>query len=101
MPDPRSDHRSNHRPDDTSSLRTRKRFARRQWARRWLAWRPLLALVLVVALLVGTLWLVFLSSVLAVDTVEVDGTRDLDPATVQAAAGAIAGEPLARVDLDQ
>ena len=32
---------------DKATRRSRKRFARRQWRRRWLAWRYLLALVLV------------------------------------------------------
>ena len=46
----------------------RKRFARRQWARRWLAWRSSWSsLVLRRAWWPAALWLVFFSSVLAVD----------------------------------
>ena len=41
-------------PDaDPAVLRSRRRFARRQWARRWLAWKPVLAVVLVAALVGG------------------------------------------------
>ena len=34
-------------------LRSRKRFARRQWRRRWLAWRYVVASILLLALVVG------------------------------------------------
>ena len=78
---------------------TRKRFARRQWARRWLAWRVVLAIVLAVAAVVAGVWLVFFSSVLAVDGVEVRGNRLLSEAEVREAAAAPTGEPLARADL--
>ena len=70
-------------PVDPATLRSRKRFARRQWARRWLAWRRVVALLLLIALLVGAVWLFFFSDVLAVKEVEVPS-----------------GQPLARVDLD-
>ena len=60
-------------PDERVSRAARKRFARRQWARRWLAWRRLLALVAVAALVAGTVWLVFFSTVLAVSGVQVEG----------------------------
>jgi cell division protein FtsQ len=79
---------------------SRRRFARRQWARRWLAWRRVLALVLVVALAAGTVWLFFFSTVLAVQGVEVRGTDLLTEEQVVAAAAVPTGEPLARADLD-
>lgn len=85
---------------DPTTVRSRKRFARRQWARRWLTWRPVVALLLVIALLAGGIWLVFFSSVLAVESVDVEGTRTLDEAEVRAVATVPEGEPLARVDLD-
>ena len=85
---------------DETTLRSRKRFARRQWARRWLAWRPVLAVVVVLALVVGLGWLVFFSSFLAVKVVEVDGARGLGEAEVRAVAAVPGGEPLARVDLE-
>ena len=67
--------------DDTASERSRKRFARRQWARRWLAWRHLVAAFLVLVLVVGSAWLVLFSPVLAVDGVE----TDMAPASLLAA----------------
>ena len=44
--------------------RSRRRFARRQWLRRWLAWRYVVGSVLLVALVAGGIWLVFFCSVL-------------------------------------
>lgn len=78
----------------------RKRFARRQRARRWLAWRRVLAAVLGLAVLGGSGWLVFFSSVLAVADVSVEGQRVLGPAEVRRVAAVPIGEPLATVDLD-
>lgn len=79
---------------------TRKRFARRQWSRRWLAWRVVAVAVLAVAGVAGLLWTVFVSSLLAVDGVEVRGNQLLTAEQVQAAADAPDGTPLARVDID-
>ena len=79
---------------------TRKRFARRQWARRWLAWRVVLAVVLSVLAVVGGIWLVFFSSVLAIDGVEVEGNRLLSESAVKEAAAVPTGEPLAGADLE-
>jgi cell division protein FtsQ len=87
-------------PDERTVRIARKRFARRQWARRWLAWRRLVALVLVVGLLAGAVWTVFFSSVLAVSGVRVDGTAVLDPRLVRRTAAVPLGGPLATVDLD-
>jgi cell division protein FtsQ len=81
--------------------RTRRRFARRQWARRWLAWKYVLAAVLLVVVLVGGVWLVYFSSVLAVKGVEVDGLQRLHEGQVRTAAAVPDGQPLARVDLDR
>lgn len=80
---------------------TRRQFARRQWARRWLTWRPVLAVVVLVALAVGATWLVYFSSVLAVTGVDVRGVSLLRPAEVRSAAAVPRGEALARVDLDR
>jgi cell division protein FtsQ len=87
-------------PVDETTTRTRRRFARRQWARRWVVWRYVVVLALLIVLLVGGVWMVFFSSVLAVEGVEVHGTKQLSSAQVRAAAGVTDGEPLARVDLD-
>jgi cell division protein FtsQ len=86
---------------DRGTLRTRRRFARRQWARRWLAWKPVLALLLLLTLVVGGVWAVFFSSWLAVQGVEVAGASTLSAAEVRSAAAVTSGEPLARVDLAQ
>jgi cell division protein FtsQ len=87
------------RPLDPAAERTRRRFARRQWARRWLAWRYVVAVALLLALVAGGLWLVFASSTLAVEQVQVQGERTLSEDEVRAAAAVPVGEPLARVDL--
>jgi cell division protein FtsQ len=87
-------------PDERTVRIARKRFARRQWARRWLAWRRLVAVVLVLGLLLGALWMVFFSSVLAVSGVRVEGAAVLEPRSVRRAAAVPLGQPLATVDLD-
>ena len=84
----------------SSEERTRRRFARRQWRRRWGVWRWVLAAVVVVGLLSTAVWLVFFSSVLALKGVTVDGTGYLSAAEVERAAAVPTGEPLARVDLN-
>lgn len=94
--------RTSERPQtDATTRRSRRAFARRQWARRWLTWKYVLAAMIVVGLLVGTLWLFFFSSVLAVQQVEVEGESKLAAEDVLAVAGLDEGEPLARVDLDE
>jgi cell division protein FtsQ len=85
---------------DAATIRSRKRFARRQWARRWLAWRRVVALLALMALLVGAVWLSYFSDVLAVEDVEVQGTRTLSSEEVREVAAVPSGLPLARVDLD-
>ena len=86
--------------DEKTVRIARKRFARRQWTRRWLAWRRLLVAVLLGALAAGSVWLVFFSSVLAVAGVQVAGTDVVPPADVRRAAQVPTGAPLASVDLD-
>lgn len=88
------------RPAQDLGELTRKRFARRQWARRWLAWRIVLGVVLTLAVVVGGTWLVFFSSVLAVDGVVVRGNELVTAEQVRRAADVRLGEPLARADLD-
>lgn len=80
--------------------RARKKFARRQRARRWLAWRRILAVVLVAGVVAGSVWLMFFSSVVSVADVSVEGNEVLDPQEVRRAAAVPTGEPLATVDLD-
>ena len=90
--------------DDTSDAEetvriARRRFARRQRARRWLAWRRVVVAALLVALVAAGAWLVFFSSALAVNGVQVTGTESLDPRVVRRAAQVPLGGPLATVDL--
>ncbi len=86
---------------DPSVERSRRRFARRQRARRWLAWRRVLVALLVLLLAGGGLWLVFGSSYLSVQGAYVTGTDHLRPGQVERAAAVPLGEPLATVDLDR
>ncbi|MFW6775302.1 cell division protein FtsQ/DivIB [Nocardioides sp. CPCC 205120] len=79
---------------------TRLLFERRRWRRRWSAWRWVAVVGSVLAAAAALVWLVFFSSVLAVATVEVDGTRVLTVDEVRAVADVPEGRPLARVDLD-
>ncbi len=82
-----------------ATRRTRRRFARRQWARRWLSLRYVLALLLVLALLGTSIYLVFFSTTLQVKRVEVVGNSLLSDARVREVADVPVGEQLALVDL--
>lgn len=80
--------------------RTRRRFVRRQRARRWRTWRAVLLVVALVAASAAGLWLVFFSSVLAVQSVTVEGTGLLTPREVRQAAAVPTGGPLLTADLE-
>lgn len=67
--------------------------ARRRWP--WIV-----ALGTVVVLIVGAVYVVFFSPLLAVTTVTISGADDAVAAQVRAAVPATTGTPLARVDLD-
>jgi cell division protein FtsQ len=84
---------------DKATRRSRKRFARRQWRRRWLAWRYLLAGVLVIALVVVGVYAVWFSTWLAVTTVDVSGAQTVSAAEIRQRAGIDDGTPLVRVDV--
>ena len=84
---------------DRDEHRTRRRFARRQWARRWMSLRYVVALVLLVAGLAASVWLVFFSAALSVKNVEVSGTELLAAEQVRRVAAVPDGEQLALVDL--
>ena len=93
------------RPTDTAQAspdasKTRKKFLRRQRARRWLVWRRVLAALAGVALVGGLVWLFFFSSVLAVKGAEVRGVEVLSASDVEAVADVPLGVPLATADLD-
>jgi cell division protein FtsQ len=85
--------------EDRASRRTRRRFARRQWARRWLSLRYVLGFVAVVALVATSIWLVFFSATLQVKKVDVVGNRLLSDARVREIADVPLGDQLALVDL--
>ncbi|HEY3531288.1 MAG TPA: FtsQ-type POTRA domain-containing protein [Nocardioides sp.] len=79
--------------------RSRRRFVRRQWLRRWLVWRYVIGSVLLVVLSVAGVWLVFFSSTLTVKHVDVQGESLLSQEQVLAAAKVPVGAHLAELDL--
>ncbi|HSE09767.1 MAG TPA: FtsQ-type POTRA domain-containing protein [Nocardioidaceae bacterium] len=88
-------------PADERTVRiARKRFARRQWARRWLALRGVVVALAVLALLAGAGWLVFFSSALTVEAVEVKGVDVLGSGEVRRVAEVPMGKPLATAPLE-
>lgn len=86
--------------EGTTALRSRRRFARRQWRRRWLSWKYVVAAVLVLALVAGGVYTVYFSSALVAEGIEVRGLDVLTPDDVRAAAEVPVGDPLARIDLE-
>jgi cell division protein FtsQ len=82
-----------------ATRRTRRRFARRQWARRWLSLRYVLAFLLVLALLGTSVYMVFFSTTLQVKRVEVVGNSLLSDGRIREVADVPVGEQLALVDL--
>lgn len=84
---------------DKATRRSRKRFARRQWRRRWLAWRYVLVVVLVLALVGTGVYAVWFSQWLAVEDVEVSGAQTVSATEIRARSGIEEGEPLVSVDL--
>jgi len=85
---------------ERAALRSRKRFTRRQWRRRWLAWRYVVASILLIALVAGSIWLVYFSTVLTVKRVDVEGETSLTRGQILAQANVPEGEQLARLDID-
>lgn len=94
---PRNPLRGGERPDPAA--KSRRRFARRQWLRRWLVWRYVIASVLLVALVAGAIWLVFVSSVLTVKHVDVKGESLLSRQQILSAAHVPVGAHLTELDL--
>lgn len=86
--------------EERAALQTRRRFARRQWARRWLAWKRVVAALLVLVLVGGGIYAVYFSDVLAADQVEVTGESTLTDDQVRDVARVPLGDPLARIDLE-
>jgi cell division protein FtsQ len=87
-------------PAAEADARSRRRFQRRQWLRRWLVWRYVIGSVLLVALVAGGIWLVFVSSALTVKHVAVQGESQLSEQRVLAAADVPQGAHLAQLDLE-
>src|SRR6476620_7435851 len=79
--------------------RAQQRFARRQRLVRWRSWLPwaIGGVLLVLAALI--VWLFYYSSAFAVAGVRVSGADTLPVATIEQAASAPIGTPLAQVDL--
>jgi cell division protein FtsQ len=77
-----------------------ERFRQRRRARRLRVLRRVLALLLVVGLVAGAVWLVFFSSRLAVHSVSVRGTTVLSADQVRTTADVPPDVPLALTDLD-
>jgi cell division protein FtsQ len=100
MPSLRRSSRDETASIDRASRRSRKRFARRQWRRRWLAWRPLLALVLVLALVGLGVYALWFSTWLAVEDVDVSGAETVEASDIRTRSGIDVGEPMIGVDLD-
>lgn len=88
-------------PAARAAERSRRKFARRQWRRRWLAWRRVLAALVVLAVAGGGVYLLWFSETLSVEGVEVRGTAELPVEEVRSAAAVPLGGPLVSVDLDR
>lgn len=86
--------------DDAPRASSRSRFTRRRWLGRVRRYQRQIALVLGVGVLVGVAWLMYVSSVFGVRTVQVEGTRLLSAQEVRDAADVAPGIALARLDTD-
>ncbi|GAA3812384.1 cell division protein FtsQ/DivIB [Nocardioides panacisoli] len=86
--------------DRSAQARTRKRFARRQWARRWLTWRYIVVVVVVVLLIGFAVYSVYFSPWLQVQGVDVTGNSQVSDAEIIRTADVPEGGALAKVDLD-
>lgn len=87
---------------DRRTARTRRRFLRRQWRRRWLAWKYVAVLAALVVVAGVAVWAFWFSSWLSVKGVDVQGGNfDVPPAGVRAAARVPMGQALLTVDLGE
>jgi cell division protein FtsQ len=87
-------------PDEETVQLERRLFERRRRSRRLGRMRPWLAVLLAVLLVVAGVYVVWFSSLLSADKVEVTGTVIVPPVLVRETAQVPTGRPLARVDLD-
>ena len=79
--------------------RSRQRFLRRQWARRWVTWRYLAVAVVVLGVIGGGVYAVYFSPALSVQGVEVLGEDTVSQEEVLRFAAVPTGGPLATADL--
>lgn len=82
------------------TLSTSSRFVRRQWQRRLETLRPTLIVIAVLGLVGFAGWVVYFSTWLTADEVQVQGARTVSAGQVIEAADIRAGTPLVRIDLD-
>jgi cell division protein FtsQ len=82
-----------------TQARTARRFARRQWARRFGAWKALLGIAALLGVIGGAVWLLYFSATLAARGATVTGVGYLTEEQVVTAAQIPVGQPLVRVDL--
>jgi cell division protein FtsQ len=87
-------------PDEETVRIERLDFRKRRHAGRWRVVRRVVAALLVVALVAGSAWVVFFSSYVTAEGVQVTGTRSLGDSRIERAAEVPTGTPLARLDLD-
>ena len=83
---------------DTKEFRRRRRRMLRKGRRNKIL--AALAVLLVVAMLAGSVWLVFFSSYVTVQGAQVTGNSSIATARIERVADVPTGTPLARVDLD-
>jgi cell division protein FtsQ len=87
-------------PDEETIQLERQLFERRRRSRKLGRLRPLLAILVAVLLVVAGVYVVWFSSLLSVDKVQVTGTSSVTPVQIREAAQVPLGRPLAGVDLD-
>ena len=75
-----------------------ERFAERRRSMFWRRVRRILLGLLGVAAAGAVVWVVWFSSALAVNRIEIEGTTTLKPAAIRSVAAVRLGQPLARVD---
>jgi cell division protein FtsQ len=75
-----------------------ERFAERRRSVRWRRIRHVLLGLLGVGAVAGAVWVIWFSSALSVNRIDVDGTTTLTPMDIRSTAAVRLGEPLARVD---
>ena len=75
-----------------------ERFAERRRSERWRRIRRVLLGLLGVGVVSGAVWVIWFSSALSVNRIDIDGSTTLTPMDIRSQAAVRLGEPLARVD---